>query len=474
MKNINKYLISTFSLIIFFNLFIFHVFAANIGFSANISTYNVGSTINVKVYVSSNSSINAIAANIQFPKNLLSLLSISKTGSIINLWAQEPVLSNTYGTGSFEGVVLKGYSGNYGKAVTLVFRAKAVGKAMISFKSASILANDGNGTEVLNKKGVINLNISKATIKPVLNKNKINTNIIISVIKNRLPSSTLNKFLITSPQIVSNKSYSIQIDDNEKLIWIDDGTHVYQAPQLINGPHVIKVMAVDLNSNSLSGFLNFSTIIPKVPVITYYPKKVFTDEFIILKGIADSKVNIEIAIKNIDNNSLFVGNVSTNNEGEFIYVPNNKLKKGKYSIIARSVSLDGVYSGYMEPIYIESNEHTIQSSILSISNLITMLIPLISIIAFLIIILLYFYRKIKKHQLSLKREINKAGGIISKRFKTLDIDLKKEISIFEKIRDHKYLNKGERVFLAKFKEDIKETEILINKEIDKINKLENK
>ncbi len=125
--------------------------AANIILSPlNINT-KVGKTFTVDVLVSSNKdNINAASGLINFPADVLSVSSISKTGSFINLWAEEPSYSNTAGTVSFEGVALNpGFSGSTGKVITITFKAKDAGNVNLLMKSGSVLANDGNATNVL-------------------------------------------------------------------------------------------------------------------------------------------------------------------------------------------------------------------------------------------------------------------------------------------------------------------------------------
>jgi hypothetical protein len=111
----------------------------------------VGQTVSVSVLVSADGqSLNGVSANVNFPPDKLSLLSLSKAGSIVTFWAEEPNFSNSTGTASLEGIVPNpGYSGQGGRVITLVFQVKAAGAAIISFSGASVLANDGRGTNIL-------------------------------------------------------------------------------------------------------------------------------------------------------------------------------------------------------------------------------------------------------------------------------------------------------------------------------------
>lgn len=127
------------------------LFAANIILSPPNTTTKVGKTFSVDVLVNNNKdAINAVSGLISFPSDVLSVSSISKSGSFISLWAEEPTFSNTNGTVSFEGVALNpGFSGQTGKVLTVTFKAKQAGNINILVKSGSVLANDGNATNVL-------------------------------------------------------------------------------------------------------------------------------------------------------------------------------------------------------------------------------------------------------------------------------------------------------------------------------------
>lgn len=124
--------------------------AASFYFSPKAGSYQVGKNIAVSIYASAQESVNAFQGTINFPEDKLQLVSVSKSGSIMSLWVQEPSFSNTNGTAQFEGVVLNpGFTGSGGKILTLTFKAKASGVAEVFFGDGSILANDGAGTNVL-------------------------------------------------------------------------------------------------------------------------------------------------------------------------------------------------------------------------------------------------------------------------------------------------------------------------------------
>ncbi|MGH2565443.1 MAG: cohesin domain-containing protein, partial [Ginsengibacter sp.] len=163
----NKFIIYGIALFVYFISFsagISHASAATLNLSPSSGSYEVGDIISVKVYVNSEqASINAVSGTINFSASNLKIVSVSKSGSMVSLWAQEPYFSNTAGSASFEGVVLNGYEGSAGTILTLVFKVLSTGTASIKFPSASILANDGQGTNILSGRGEANFSLNPST-----------------------------------------------------------------------------------------------------------------------------------------------------------------------------------------------------------------------------------------------------------------------------------------------------------------------
>ncbi len=132
-----------------------------------VSSAAVGQTISVPLLLSTAGaeSANAVSATVEYSRDMLTLVSISKSGSIISLWPQEP--STAAGRGDMEGVILNpGWSGTGGVVATLVFQVKAAGKATIAFSDADVLANDGSGTSILKSSSPKTLTITDASSEP--------------------------------------------------------------------------------------------------------------------------------------------------------------------------------------------------------------------------------------------------------------------------------------------------------------------
>ncbi len=114
------------------------------------ATYAVGSTFSVKVKMNSGGeAINAAEGNLIFNPDEISIVSISKTGSIFGMWTTEPTFSNSVGNIIFGGGTPSGFTGSSGTIITIRFKAKANASSQVSFSSGSILAADGKGTNIL-------------------------------------------------------------------------------------------------------------------------------------------------------------------------------------------------------------------------------------------------------------------------------------------------------------------------------------
>ncbi len=144
------------------------LFAARLSIYPSSATVNVGQTVSISVIIaSSDKSANAISGSVTFPSNKLQVLSVSKTNSVLTLWVEEPSYSNVAGTVSFQGVVPNpGFLGSRGTVLTIVFKTLAAGPADISFSQASVLANDGSGTDILADYQGSTINISGQTTEP--------------------------------------------------------------------------------------------------------------------------------------------------------------------------------------------------------------------------------------------------------------------------------------------------------------------
>lgn len=125
--------------------------AAQISLSPASGSYAVGQTFTVSVMLDSGGGVgvNAADGELSFDPTMLSVQSVSKDNSVFNLWTSNPSFSNTAGTVDYSGGSNTAYAGSGGDIIDVTFKALAAGSASIKFNSATALAADGQGTNVL-------------------------------------------------------------------------------------------------------------------------------------------------------------------------------------------------------------------------------------------------------------------------------------------------------------------------------------
>lgn len=158
-----------FYLLLLFVSFVVHgeAYAATLRISPDTGVYTVGSAFSVNVLLNSDGkSVNAADGQISFNPKELQVVSVSRANSIFNLWTEEPSFSNSAGTISFGGGSPTGYKGGSGAIVNIRFKGLGAGTPKVQFRSGSILAADGLGTNILTAMNGASYTISAVTDSP--------------------------------------------------------------------------------------------------------------------------------------------------------------------------------------------------------------------------------------------------------------------------------------------------------------------
>lgn len=141
-------------------------FAADVVLNPATGSYASGQTFTVAVQADpKGDSINAVEAELSFDASVLSVVSISKDGSAFSLWTTEPTFSNSAGTIAFGGGSPSPFSSR-SNLVSITFRANGAGDGQVDFTSASVLAADGLGTDVVEATPGAAYTIATADVPP--------------------------------------------------------------------------------------------------------------------------------------------------------------------------------------------------------------------------------------------------------------------------------------------------------------------
>ncbi|MBI3046003.1 MAG: hypothetical protein HYY86_00450 [Candidatus Harrisonbacteria bacterium] len=205
--------------------------------------------------------INAVQADLNFPANLLEVVTFDKVGSILSLWPKEPSFSNVLGTISMAGGLPNpGFQGQNGLITKIYFRAKNIGEATLKFLSTSkMLLNNGSGDEAeLSLKALT----FKINLAPVGTKPKI-----FALPKDVAPPDAFSPIISRTPLAFDGKYFvSFLTEDREsgleryELREIADGKaggwKIVTSPYVLEnqkGDILIQVKAIDKAGNETIG-----------------------------------------------------------------------------------------------------------------------------------------------------------------------------------------------------------------------------
>ena len=169
-KIINKILVVILSIPVFLSLGVFNKVdsAASLYFAASATSVHLGNTFTIFPKVNTGGdATNAYAFTMSFPADKIEPTTMSKGGSICTLYTHEP--SYTASTASVScGLPTPGYNGTAGGLGSVTFRAKNLGSATITYSGgAQVLANDGQGTNILGSTGSITITIVEPPPPPI-------------------------------------------------------------------------------------------------------------------------------------------------------------------------------------------------------------------------------------------------------------------------------------------------------------------
>jgi hypothetical protein len=113
---------------------------------------DVGDVVNLTLVVdSADQAMNAVAGTITYPSDQVEAVGISTSTSILEYWVQEPTMAASSSI-TFSGIVpTPGFTGSGGQILTVSFKTMQEGPATIALSNVQVLANDGQGTNILSQ-----------------------------------------------------------------------------------------------------------------------------------------------------------------------------------------------------------------------------------------------------------------------------------------------------------------------------------
>lgn len=281
---------------------------ASLFLSPGSGSVRVGEQISVRVVLNTGgTAINAGEATISFPAAQLEVIRLAK-GQIFSIWAEEPHYGNKDGLVRFAGgLPAPGYSGSSGTILTIVFRAKASGTALISFREAAVLADDGYGTNVLasvsgGRYVILTVTVPPPRPLPAPPPAKVEDteppdpfNIVVE--PGRITTERSPKITFIVQDRMSGISH-VLIELDSKEIARVPGTQIgFSLPGLSPGTHEVAVVAFDKAGNERRQKVVITILAIPPPEIKIAPKVIHVGDYLGVSGIAPVGSRVKVIFK---------------------------------------------------------------------------------------------------------------------------------------------------------------------------------
>jgi len=423
------------------------------------SSFSVGQLFSVTVNAStaSGESLNAVSGTLTYPQALLQPVSVDTSGSIVNFWITQPDIS-TSGQVMFEGGVYNpGFSGNQGKIVTILFKAKATGKANLGFASASILANDGQGTNILDHTNPASVQIaSAAAVAPVISTPGIairssthpeqdhwySSNAVVVDWENPSGTTAVRTSFDQDPTALPTKVIMPPVE--EVSTTLEDGTWYFH------------LQTKDSKSwGQVSTFrINIDSAAVDVPVFDKFPLALSVGDVLLVSGSAPKNTQVHMTLSG-SNGQISEQSAKADSNGRFQAVWTDKLQEGSYNLSAVAMNQHGITSERTSYIPITVQPSTLVRVARPAVNYGLIVIILAGILLFCVMWIWYLIEHFKHFRKSVRTKLKKANQQIHLEFKKL----------LDKANNKRKLTVEEEKILSMIKDAIHETEEAVERDV---------
>lgn len=420
--------------------------------------------------------MNAVSGTITYPANLLQVVSLDKSGSIINFWISDPNYSNSQGQVTFEGGAYNpGYTGPSGKIITVLFKAIAPGTANLSFVTAAVLANDGRGTNILDKTGTASLQISKEAT----------------------PAATINVPSVTMPAItVTSRT------DPDQNAWYTSGaislawqlpigtvavrTKIDQSPD--SSPSVVAsppITSIDYNQGDgvwyfhvqgkdSSGWgpitnykIQIDTSKVESPKLDPLPASIVEGEVLQVSGTTYPNRTVSIFLKD-SSGAVSPQTAMSDSDGKFMVFWSKRLVSDTYVVYSVVSNEHGIKSQPSSNMSVKVVPPVLERVGWPVLNIATLIIIIFTIIVFCIAWIWYVFHRFSRFRKRIRADVKRADQRIHAKFKKLEDMVITQIRLLEREQAHRKLTAQEEKIIKDLGRCLEDVEEDIEKEVEEI------
>jgi hypothetical protein len=443
-------------------------------------TYSVGQLFSVGVYVGTTPAqpLNVVSGILSFDPSLLQLISVEKTGSIIDFWISGSSFSNTNGQANFEGGTYNpGFSGSSGKVISFLFRAKAPGVASFSLSSASVLANDGSGTGILERTGTTGVTIVPAVAPVPVKKPPVSGVPAIVIHSQSHPDQdiwyTTNTVYFDWDVPTGATSVRTSLTQGATDVPTEVAT-----PPITNSTETVDdgIWYFHLQGRDATRWgpathyrVQIDTAPRTPPILGDFRRTILEGESVRISGSTYSNSTVHIYLKDSKGNE-FTQETRSGAEGIFDTVWNKRLDKGGYTVSASVTDARNISSPRSSEVPITIQAHVLERIGWPLLNFATLFLIFALVIALCIAWALYLTHRIRKYRRKVRSDVHRADTRIRAKFKRLEAYITEYIEILKQEGAKRPLTFQEEKLIANIWKVLQNADAEIESDVEKIGK----
>ncbi len=448
--------------------------AATLSLSPASSNLSVGNIVSMRVLVDTQGKwINNAEAIIQFPTDLLEVISVTKNPSIFSLWVEEPSFSNFTGKITFNGGIANpGFNGASGSIASITFKAKKSGNASIIFAESALRENDGLGTDILTSR---NVGLIQITAPPPTEALPASPNIPIATDttppEQFTPTTRLydNRHLIklNAKDSGSGIGYYTILIDSEPVITVEKEELIdneYTLPYLYPGRHNLTVTAYDKAGNRRDATLTIVSPSISVPIISLSRSEIINGETVIISGTTDYPGKRVVVILELDGKEFKKYTQTISEDGSFSITTEAIKKTGLINIWAENILSDKVKSQPSQKFYLKVDE----TKFVKMTTVVLGLIVLSGLLIALLFLLYLGWHKFFGLRKKINAELQHTVAEVHTATKLLKEELDSQLLALENIKKDRVLNKKEEEIFNELQKNVDEVDSFIEKKLKKL------
>lgn len=441
-------------------------------------TYGAGQlfSVSARVSTSDGESVNAVSGVLSFSNDIIQLVSIDKTGSIIDFWIGDSSYSNAEGRASFEGGIYNpGYAGSNGKVVTFLFKAKSAGTAQVSFSSASVLANDGRGTNILDRTVPASITVQAGTPAVAEQSQSVAT---IAVRSNTHPDQ--NAWYASKDVSLS---WDIPAGATSLRTGFDQSSSA--APTKLVSPPVSAtdvVVPVDgtwyfhIQARDATGWgpvgtfkIHIDTATVNPPVFDQIPQNLTDGEALLISGSSEPLADVLLTLKDA-NSSIATQASKADATGRFQTVWNKKLAVGSYTLSGITSNAHMVASHSSADMVVSVRPPLAERIAVPIVNYVSLFIAGMAILFLCGGWIWYLMYHLSRFKSRTRAKVRRADQKVQAKLKKLEDMVIDQVRLLEKAQNKRPLTTQEEKIIASLGTYIENIEKGIEKDIEEIGK----